>query len=574
MSSCHLLMQTYLGCSGRIRLPVCGAPVDYECVPFTDRNVPAHNDCYLRQWLGPSAAVPGGLPQPVPGAYLLLSDALGRPCSEDFVQQVICAVMGADYGRLAQIQGELCGCVVTDEKVFLFRSVSSSDEIFYRRSGPLIEWSTDPADLVRDPLTDIDREGIWRSCRGDDVFVYRGLDFVRPGQLVVIDRDSISTVWYERVTPLDLPRRTMLRDYAEITWDLLLQATRPYADSGHIGVLLSGGIDSSIVLAALVHSGADVTAYHIGTDDPLADESAYAREVCRHLSVPFVPVTTNLDQDGFSTECDFPLPYNHVWFYRIASIAERIQRDGVTLLASGQAGDILFGPDRYGLHDIIVGDVSWREKWEMTLGLLCYRWELRHIINSIRPSYSPLNDPEIVMLGERPVDFLAPLHDIPVTGDHDLGFWPQEHALNLSVWRPKGIYCFSPLGSKDMRRLAMRLPNAYRSILFQGRMINKPVLRLAGSTRLPAATWRYYGNPWVCSPDETWCINHPDVISGLIGGPDSRLVEMGIVEPTRLAAVLADPAALRRNAETLVCSAMTELFLRGLEKRAPHLARS
>jgi asparagine synthase (glutamine-hydrolysing) len=419
----------------------------------------------------------------------------------------------------------------------------------------------------------MDREGIWRSCRGDDVFVYRGLDFVRPGQLVVIDGNSTSTVWYEQLTPLDLPRRTTLRDYAEITWDLLLQAARPYAHGGHIGVLLSGGIDSSIVLAALVHSGADVTAYHIGTDDPLADESAFARDVCQHLSVPFVPVTPNLDR-SFSTEWDFPHPYSHVWFYKIAGVAERIQRDGVALLASGQAGDILFGPDRYGLHDILVGDVSWREKWQMTLGLLCYRWELRQVINSIRPSYSPLNDPKFVMLGERPVDFLVPMPGIPVTSDADLGFWPHEHTMNLAAWRPRGIYCFSPMGSKDLRRLAMRLPNAYRVIHFRGRMINKPVLRVAGSTHLPATTWRYYGNPWVSSPDETWCIDHPEIISDLIGGSDSLLVEMGIVDPALLAAVLADPAALRRNAETLVCSVMTELFLRGLKKRVPHLARS
>ena len=97
---------------------------------------------------------------------------------------------------------------------------------------------------------------------------------------------------------------------------------------------------------------------------------------------------------------------------------------------------------------------------------------------------------------------------------------------------------------------------------------------MAATTPLTAATWRYYGNPWVGSPDETWCVNHPEVISRLIGGPDSRLVEMGIVDPARLAAVLADPTALRRNAETLVCSAMTELFLHSLEKRTPQLARS
>jgi asparagine synthase (glutamine-hydrolysing) len=564
----HPLVVNYLGCSGRMRLPSGGVPVEHECVAFNDADVPGHSECYVRQWVNPAAAASDGLPQPVAGARLLLSGAPGEPCSEEFVERIVRAVTSGHYESLTQVEGELAGCVVTNEKVILFRNLASGDVLFYRRSGPLIEWSTNPADLLHDPLTEIDRERIWRSCRGDSLFVYRGLDFVRPGQLVVVKENSTRTVWYERLTPLDLPRRTTLRDYAAITYDLLVQAARPYANSGHVGILLSGGIDSSLVLAALVDSGADVTAYHIGTDDPLADESGYACEVCRQLSVPVVSVTTNVNQ-YFSTEGDFPHPYNHVWFHRTAEIADRIQRDGVTLLASGRDGDILFGPDHYGLHDILVGDVSWREKWQMALGLLCYPWELRHIVNSIRPSYSLIDDPDAVMLGERPVDFLVPMPNVPYESG-ELGFWPQELTLNLTVWRPRGIYCSCPMGSKDLRRLAMRLPDAYRLITYRGRMITKPVLRLAGSTRLPATTWRHYGIPWLASPDETWCLRHAEIISDLLGGPDSRLIEMGIVDPVRLAAVLADPTALRRNAETLVCSAMTELFLRSLEKRTPH----
>jgi hypothetical protein len=46
-------------------------------------------------------------------------------------------------------------------------------------------------------------------------------------------------VWYEHVTPLDLPQHTVLPGYAEITGYLLLQTARRYAPSGHIGVLLA-----------------------------------------------------------------------------------------------------------------------------------------------------------------------------------------------------------------------------------------------------------------------------------------------------------------------------------------------
>ncbi|MGV9881556.1 hypothetical protein [Streptomyces sp. NPDC003379] len=51
---------------------------------------------------------------------------------------------------------------------------------------------------------------------------------------------------------------------------------------------------------------------------------------------------------------------------------------------------------------------------------------------------------------------------------------------------------------------------------------------------------------------------------------DARLTVLGVIDPRRLAAVLADPRALHRNAENLLCTAMVELFLRDLaHKLAP-----
>ncbi|MEU7152991.1 hypothetical protein AB0B15_33980 [Streptomyces sp. NPDC045456] len=82
--------------------------------------------------------------------------------------------------------------------------------------------------------------------------------------------------------------------------------------------------------------------------------------------------------------------------------------------------------------------------------------------------------------------------------------------------------------------------------------------------------WRHYGRDWLGSPDETWCLRHPDAIAYILGGTDTRLTALGIVDPHRLATVLADPRALRRNAENLLCTAMVEIFLHDLaHKTAP-----
>ena len=122
------------------------------------------------------------------------------------------------------------------------------------------------------------------------------------------------------------------------------------------------------------------------------------------------------------------------------------------------------------------------------------------------------------------------------------------------------------MGSKDLRRLSMRLPNAYRWIPFQGRLIDKPVLRMMLASRLPDLIWRRAGRSWLNSPPQNYALRHSRPLRELIGSPDSHLVRTGMVNPALLAKVLGHPLSVRRNAEALICSAMVELFFRSMEK--------
>ncbi|MFM9369851.1 asparagine synthase-related protein [Streptomyces sp. Da 82-17] len=486
------------------------------------------------------------------------------------MRRISAAVAGAHFREVADLlttlPAELAGCVVTPERVVLFRGLSSPDQIFHRTTGSGVSWSSDPRDLFRGRLPDFDRESLWRSCRGEDVLIYPHLGQLRSGQYTVLGTGPPRTETYETATPLDLPRRTPLRTYARLAYELLLDETRRCtADgTGRVGILLSGGVDSALVLAALTDQGADVTAYHMGTDDPAADESAYARQVCRHLSVPLVTVPRVTDDDYFATTCDLPHPFNHVWLRSLERVADRVAADGVRVLLTGLEGDTLFGPLRYGLHSILGGDVPAHEKWHMLRGLLGTRWELSRILRSARPAYSLYADPEGLAEVELGCDFLVPMPDAGPE-EYDLDFAPQEHTMNLALWRPRGIHLAKPLGGRLLRRLAASLPDAYRLIPHAGRTIDKPVLRMAAAHRLPPEVRRHYGRTWLGSPDETWCLHHPEALARILGAPDARLRALGVVDPRRLDEVLADPRALRRNAENLLCSAMVELFLRDLE---------
>ncbi|MEV0600492.1 asparagine synthase-related protein [Streptomyces sp. NPDC050315] len=553
------------GCSGRI---ATGArTIEHDCVPFDARSADRPRGSHVRQWIptGTRPAQPR-VQEPLPGVFLLMAGPLGEPLAAGRAERLVREVARGHHAVLRELPAEVSGAVATAQRVVLFRGACSAEQLFFRAAGGRTQWSSDPRDLLDGP-PEFDRETLWRACRGEDVFVYPGIERLLPGRLAVLDGWSARTETFERIAPLPVPRRTTLRQYADLAYESLLAETRRYASAGRIGVLLSGGVDSATVLAALTDQGADVVAYHMRSNDPLADESPRAREVCRHLSVPLVMVDPPGDDESYFPEGrDFPLPFNHVWFRRVELTARRIAADGVRTVLSGVDGDIVFGPLRYGLYDVAVADAPWRERAAMANGLLSSRWELSRILRSLRPGRSLYEDPEGTAETERAGDFLVPVPGASYeTYDPDSA--AQEHTLNLTIWRPHGLHCAKPWGGRQPRRLGARLPNAYRVIPYAGRTIDKPVLRLAAARRVPDCVWRHYGRDWLGSPDENWCLRHPDALARVLDGHDARLTAMGVVDPGRLAAVLADPRALRLNAESLLCTAMVELFLRDLAHR-------
>lgn len=555
----------YTGCSGQVVFP--DAPNDIIFRGVSDpQGETARKGCYALQWLNPHGRG-AALPSPAKNEHVLLSGALAEPATAELASRIRAALVNGRYEDLGQIAGELVGCLVTAEKIYLFKSImGNSSTIFFRRSGDTVRWSTNPGDLVEDPDAEIDRAAIWRCCRVEGAFIYHAMDRVRPGQVVVLERHRTTTVEYDRITPMALPRRTKLPEYAEIAYELLVDAVRPYAGSGRVGVLLSGGIDSSSVLTALVDAGADVIAYHLDTDDQLADESAYARAVCEHLDVPLVSILTDDGAGFFSRSWDFPHPYSQTGYRHLEQAAQRVADDGVTFLATGREGDMLFGPIHYSVRDILLGDLRWREKQEMMCGVLASRWQLPHIFKSCISNSDLLEGSMPVGENARRFDFLTPM--LGMSDEKiDYDFMVQEFTMDLTLFRPRGVLLCSPMGSKDVRRLSMRLPNAYRWIPFQGKVIDKPVLRMMLARRLPELIWRRSGRSWLNSPPQTYALRNSQLLRELIGSPGSHLVRTGIVNPAQLAKALGHPLSIRRNAEALISSAMVELFLRSMENR-------
>ena len=194
--------------------------------------------------------------------------------------------------------------------------------------------------------------------------IARGVQKIRPGTLLIAKEDGTRTeehYW----SPADVAASTApfqgSEDDALSELDALLRdavALRMIADVP-VGIFLSGGIDSALVVA-LAQRGASspVKTFTIGFDDRQLDESDAAARVAAYLGtcheqlrvdqralLDAVPLMPQIYDEPLADTSAIPT-------YLVA----RLARPGVTVALSGDGGDELFG----GYHRYFLGRKMWR----------------------------------------------------------------------------------------------------------------------------------------------------------------------------------------------------------------------
>jgi asparagine synthase (glutamine-hydrolysing) len=130
-----------------------------------------------------------------------------------------------------------------------------------------------------------------------------------------------------------------------------------------VGASLSGGIDSSLVVALMQAEGqGSVRTFTIGFESPEDDESRFAAPVARHLGIePTIEIVTAAD--AIRVIPQLPAMYDEP--FADASqipthLVSRLARREVTVCLSGDGGDELFGGyDRYARIDRIWRRIGW-----------------------------------------------------------------------------------------------------------------------------------------------------------------------------------------------------------------------
>lgn len=211
-------------------------------------------------------------------------------------------------------------------------------------------------EVDRQALLDFFRLGYTPAPRS----IYAGIHKLLPGTTVSLDvsnghlREPES---YWSLVDAAMPGRRTVRkpeEAVDALEDILSDAvaSRMVADVP-VGAFLSGGVDSSLVVALMQRSSSRaVRTFTVGFDDPSYDESADAARVAHHLGTEHAELRLTA-ADALAVVPELPSIYDEPfadWSQIPTLLVSRFARQQVTVALSGDGGDELFGGyNRYSL---------------------------------------------------------------------------------------------------------------------------------------------------------------------------------------------------------------------------------
>lgn len=214
---------------------------------------------------------------------------------------------------------------------------------------------------------------------------FRAIRKLPPAHAMTVREGQVERVF--RYWDIDLERRSPLSfgDACEALREQVLEATRLRLVSDvPLGAFLSGGIDSSITVAAMARLGASpLKTFSIGFDDERFNELPYARQVAKHLGTDHQEMMVHADAVSIMPQMidhlGEPMADSSVMptFY-----VSRFARSQVTVALTGDGGDEVFAGYRrfYQMR---------RMDWLARAGLVPLWRELRRLTVAIEDRAHP-----------------------------------------------------------------------------------------------------------------------------------------------------------------------------------------
>jgi asparagine synthase (glutamine-hydrolysing) len=235
-----------------------------------------------------------------------------------------------------------------NRKLVLARDHLGIKPLYYAHLGENLVWGSEIKTLLASgliepelDLTALNQFLTWEYVPGEDTLL-RGVQKLRPGHMLTVDLDDLSATVRQY---WDIPHvKSVSRSVDDWTSaiDLTIkQSVRAQMVSDvPLGAFLSGGVDSSLVAAAM----GDAQTFSIGFDDPSYNELAYSKEVANHLGMThFTEVIRPQVADLFDllmNHLDDPIGDFSIFPTFLVS---RLAKEQVTVVLSGDGADEIFG---------------------------------------------------------------------------------------------------------------------------------------------------------------------------------------------------------------------------------------
>jgi len=240
-----------------------------------------------------------------------------------------------------------------NKNVFFARDRLGIKPLYYAILGDTLVFGSEVKVILKHPqfVKSVNLEAIssyltFRYPQGDSP-VFNNIKRLMPGHSMVFSAEGASFSKYWEIPFIDKKVDLGEQYYLDKTEELLAKAVeRRLVSDVPLGALLSGGLDSSLIVAIMSKYSSDrIKTYSIGFDTEGYDESNYARMVAEHCGVEHLSLM--LEQDDYMEQLrktiiqkDAPLSIPHE--VALLNVCQDLKKH-TTVVISGEGADELFG---------------------------------------------------------------------------------------------------------------------------------------------------------------------------------------------------------------------------------------
>lgn len=383
------------------------------------------------------------------------------------------------YDYLSTIKGDFLIIMFDKEKIIVFNSLESQNELFWLYENGWLKIS--PYHYKIDES--IDENNLGLLCYGEGINIFKNIKVLKRGQLLTLKKNSsvcISSVETQPINSSVLCNMGLF-ELSEITYELIKNSIkRKICNRKNIGVMLSGGIDSSVIARVLYDLNVNATFITWASTNSLPDESKYADELCKKLGYKTNKIFVDSDIDLLPKMKAKYFPYTH----SVSSWWE-----SACLFAKSQNIDILLSGQFAGFFDDSFSLKKCTTRKEMLTNMIhAYSnpWFNENIFkkdkkNNIYDASNVFRKMDVFT--EKSQETI--IHYINRSDFDEFKMRTQEYSYKLNLFEPNEIYHDTPYLDIDIISFTKALPQEAKNCYCDGQNINKILLRYAMIGKIP-----------------------------------------------------------------------------------------